>query len=878
MVKSGTDILGGILSLWVKTIVRFAPWVLIGGTGITGLLLFYTVNNLGISTDTTDMLSEEVHFRRFQKEYRDEFPQNDDAILIVVDGDTPDIAHDAGAVLAKRLEQETGLFKSVYYPAGDKFFQEHALLYLSRSELEELADNLARVQPFLAKLTRDQSLCGLFSMVHEALQSVVEGETIDLSPLFKRLTEAIEASINQKFYELSWLELMHGKRSEPEDRRFFIVVQPWLDYSTLIPAKASMQAVRTIAGELELTRDNGIRIRLTGEVALEYEEMQTVTRGAVIAGVLALVLVAGILFLGLGSPRLVFGTLVTLVIGLVWTAGFATAVVGDLNMISVAFGVLYIGLGADYAIHFCLRYKELIGQGNSNLEAISLTAQDVGSSLVLCACTTAIAFYAFIPTVFAGVAELGLISGTGMFIGLLVTITVLPALLSLVPLSPKRISNKRNHGRMFGNILSLPISHPVAIRTGALIAGVCGLILLPRVTFDRNTLNLKDPESESVSTFRELLERRGASPWSLKVLASDFQSARQYKSRLEALEAVDKTVILDDFVPDEQDEKLPIIEEISIIMGPDLFEIDKEKSPTISEQMVELEKLEVILEKFLENESSSRLAFETKQLLDVLRKYKARLEGQEVPVKEQALKKLEKSVLASLPARLSDLRASLSAGRITKESLPEDLVRRWVSDKGFYRVEVFPRNNLNENEKTRRFVEAVRKVTPDAVGYPVVIVEAGKAVVTAFQQAFLLSLVAISMLLIILMKHKTDAVLVIMLLLLAGVLTGAFSVLLDIPLNFANVIALPLILGIGVDSGIHMVRRMHIAPHSNGHLLMTSTSRAVLFSGLTTIGGFGNLALSPHPGMASMGRLLSIGIGFTLICTLIILPALIRPD
>jgi hypothetical protein len=178
----------------------------------------------------------------------------------------------------------------------------------------------------------------------------------------------------------------------------------------------------------------------------------------------------------------------------------------------------------------------------------------------------------------------------------------------------------------------------------------------------------------------------------------------------------------------------------------------------------------------------------------------------------------------------------------------------------------------------RRFVTAVRTLAPGATGFPAITLEAGNAVVRAFQQALLLSLTAIVALLLMLLRRKRDALLVVVPLLLAGSLTGAASVLLGIPFNFANVIALPLILGIGVDSGIHMVHRMRTNPPVGGQVLQTSTARAVLFSSLTTLSSFGNLALSSHRGMASMGELLSIGIGFTLVCTLIVLPALLATD
>jgi predicted RND superfamily exporter protein len=238
------------------------------------------------------------------------------------------------------------------------------------------------------------------------------------------------------------------------------------------------------------------------------------------------------------------------------------------------------------------------------------------------------------------------------------------------------------------------------------------------------------------------------------------------------------------------------------------------------------------------------------------------------------LESLQISLLGSLPAQLQALDVSLEADRFTRADLPEDLVNHWVANDGRYRVTVFPKENMNDPAAMRRFVAAVRTIAPNAVGFPVIYLEAGDAVVKAFQQAFFLALCAVTVLLLFLLRPRADALLVLLPLLLAGALTGAASVLLAIPFNFANIIALPLLLGIGVDSGIHMVHRMRTAPPSSGQMLQTSTARAVLYSSLTTICGFGNLAASPHRGMASMGALLTAGIGFTLLCTLVVLPAL----
>jgi hopanoid biosynthesis associated RND transporter like protein HpnN len=868
--KSFGELVGQALARWVSVTHRFALWVVLLASIITVALLYYTVNNLGINTDTAEMLSETLPFRRNYSAFKTAFPQYDDAMLIVIDADTPEATQDASTALAAQLQQRTDLFSLVYLPGSDSFFQKHGLLFLNLTELNDLADNLATIQPLLGRLTRDQSLRGLFSMLTAGVDAIMEGQDLDLTPVFDRIKGAIEANLAQRY----WQELMLGAELTPEDSQRLILVKPRLDYAKLLPAETAMKGLRLMAEELHLTEDRGITVRITGDAALEYEELLSVTRGAGMAGILALIMVGIVLFLGLGSPRLVFTSLVTLIMGLIWTASFAAAAVGHLNLISVAFAVLYIGLSVDYAIHFCLRYKELIQQSSSHASALQQTARDVGSSLVLCSITTSIGFYAFIPTVFEGVAELGLISGTGMFISLLANLTLLPALLSLMPLSAKDLGAKAEQKRVVAEFLALPTVHARSIRIGALLLGVGAVLLLPYVTFDNNPMNLRDPDSESVIAFRELLAQSRNSPWTLTVLAATREDATRYADSLSKLEPVEMSVTLDTFVPSDQDEKLSIIEEIGLIVGPELLQISSGPEPSTAEQIGAIHDFSVTLGKFIDTSSNSSTTTAARRLSDSLDRFLTGLEAQEVAGQEQILKNLQTSLLGSLPTRLKALNTSLEAERVSREDLPTNLKEHWVSKDGRHRVAAFPRENLNEDAALRRFVAAVRSVAPDAIGFPVIYLEAGDAVVKAFQQAFLLSFLAITVLLLILLRPKSDALLVLLPLLLAGALTGAASVLFRIPFNFANIIALPLLLGIGVDSGIHMVHRMRTAPPSSGQMLQTSTARAVFYSALTTICSFGNLAVSPHRGMASMGILLTIGIGFTLLCILVVLPAL----
>jgi hopanoid biosynthesis associated RND transporter like protein HpnN len=865
--------LGHFLARWIDGVVYWAPWLLALVALATVAIFFYTLNNLSIRTDTGKMLSESLPFRKSWREYKKAFPQYLDTILLVIDGETPDLAQYASKTLASRLKGESALFKTVYLPGGDTYFEEHALLYMSLEELEDLTDNLARVQPYLAKLAGSQTLRGFFSLLTSAIEAVRYGVDFDLSLIFDRVSVAIQETLTHRFYQLSWQELMLGHRSDREDRRRIIVAQPRLSRSEPWRGQRALKKIRRLVEELHLTSERGVRVRVTGQVALEYEELRTLSRGAAFGGLLAVLLVTIVLYIGLGSTSLVFATLITLFIGLTWTAGFAFAALGHLNLISVAFAVLYIGLSVDYAIHFCLRYLELTQQGRAHINALRAAGQDTGSSLVICAISTAMGFYAFLPTAFIGVSELGLIAGTGMFISLFANLTVLPALLSLMPPSPRTLKSDKGLRRLGAQLLNLPFSHARAIRFGALLLGLGGLMLLPQLTFDYNPLTLRDPDTESVSTYADLFAESKTSPWSIIVIAPNEETAEDYKVRLNSVEQVRRSITLRDFIPQQQEDKLSIIEEIKLILGPNLLVSSAHTRPAQNQQTPAFHDLMGELHRFLEVNQDSELVASASRLYRNLELFESALGTAAQP--SEMISNLENSLIGSLPELLRGLEKSLRAGPVTMGDLPKDLITRWKSKDGQYLIKLLPRENLNDNEALNRFVSAVLKVVPTATGAAVISLESGKAVVKAFQQALVLSLIAITTLLLLLSRRTSDTLLVLMPLILAGILTGAAMVLLNISFNFANVIALPLLLGIGVDSSIHMVHRYRTAPPDSGNVLQTSAARGVLFSGLTTFCSFGNLAFSNHPGMASMGLLLSIGLVFTLICTLVVLPALL---
>ena len=850
MALTATNTVEKLLGNWLDVVQKHAWLFLLCALIFTVSNVFYIKDNLGINTDTADMLSEQLDWRKNHIEYKKAFPQFSDNIAIVIESETPDQTQDATIALTERLKKEQQLFPSVFQIENSDFFRQNSLLYLDTEELEELADNLAAVQPFLAKLQQDQNIRGLFSVLTQALaKTSARGDhEVDLDRILNAIDQTISAHLQNKNKQMSWHELMSGRETTMDDRRTVITVQPKLDYSKLLPGEPAIEALRSIVNDIQLQENYGVQIRLTGGVALAYEELDSVARGAKAGGLIALFAVAIILILGLRSLSLVIATLVTLIIGLIWTAAFATIAIGELNMISVAFMVLYIGLGVDFAIHLCLRYREQRLDLDQEL-AVRESGKHIGASLLLCAFTTAIGFYAFLPTAYSGVAELGLISGTGMFISLILSLTVLPALLTLLPYKPR--TKSANASNLFSWLQNFPFTHAKTITIAALIIGLISLITLPKIKFDHNPVHLMDPETESVQTFKDLLAESSRSPLSINLVETEIGDL---PTQLEALEKVDEVITINSFIPTDQEDKLAIIEDLELVMS--LEEEPEQK--LISDQ----ERLQAI--------NDFTTALKTEQPDQKLNKTLETLLGQNAT----NLNTLEQNLIASLPGRLRSLEESLEAEEITNASLPDDLRERWQSNNNF-RIEVFSKNDLNDNQTLESFVNDVRKIAPDATGTPIINLEASDAVIKAFQQAFGLAILVITVLLWLLLDKKTDSFLILATLILAGLMTCAVSVLLGIQFNFANIIALPLLLGIGVDSSIHILHRYRTTLPDNGSLLNTSTARAVLFSALTTACSFGNLAISPHQGTASMGVLLTIGLILTLFVTLIVLPALL---
>lgn len=860
---TSTSVIDRFLCWWGNNIIRF-PWLLILLTlALTASSLYYTINNLGVNTNTAEMLSADLPFQKNRTRIESEFPQDAGVIILVVDAKTPEQTSQAAILLEQKLKQLPANFKSVYTPTENDFFSQQALLFLEHDELDKLASKLIDAQPFIGYLSHHYHLEGLFEIISKALEQEDEALPMNLNPLLLAVNDAISHQVNNQPHHVSWQNLLAENKLNTNSNRTLVLAKPKLNFDEIMPAEQALTAARKIAKQI--MRDNPtVRIRMTGETALEHEELESVGEGSIFAGIASLFLVLLSLWVGLRSVKLLFSAFIVLILGLILTAGFATISIGHLNLISIAFAILYIGLGVDFAIHVCLHYRECRVQGMPNQQAISDSIHTVGFSLFLCAITTSLGFLAFIPTDYSGVSELGIISAGGMIIGLIISLTVLPALLTVFsignikPIKPTINLNK---------IAAFPFRFALQIRIVTIIFALAAMGILTQLVFDSNPINLRDPNSESVSTIKELLSSQTDSPFALSALTSSFEEANELAQQLEHLPSVHETIFLGDLVAQQQEDKLELIEELDLILGNQLN--------SFTQQLVNTNPAQAIIT--LNTAITQALAKQSyqapKETLEALQNNLNLFSNTFNNTPGTSAKELEQSILGLLPYTMNRLKTSLSAESYQLNDLPGYIKQNWLSPNGQYKILITPKFDQNNIENLKQFVAEVQASAPESSGLPVADQASGTAVVQAFIEAFSAAIIAIFLLLLLMLKRLRSALLVVGPLLLAGLLTGACNVLLNNNFNFANIIALPLLMGMGVDSSIHIFQRLESGLSDHKEILQSSTARGVFFSALTTMCSFSSLAFTPHVGTASMGLLLAIGIFFTLVCTLIVLPA-----
>jgi len=848
------------LGRWVGFCSRHWRLTLLLGVLLAAGSIWLAVARLGVTTDTSNLFSASLPWRQRTMTMDRAFPGQQDLLIAVVDGAAPEEADVTANQLAAALAADKAHFRSVRRPDTSPYLERNALLFLDTPELRALLDQTIDAQPFLGQLAADPTLRGLLAALGLIAEGVSAGQA-DLgsfAPALEGFHNALAQAAAGHPEPLSWERLLTGKLADMAGQYRFLEIRPALDFTALEPGHAASEAIRAAAAKLEFVQAGRARVRLTGNVALEDQEFSTVANGAVTSLVLSLCLVTLWLFLAVRTWRLVVPIVLTLLLGLLLTTGFAALAVGTLNLVSVAFAVLFTGIAVDFSIQFAVRYREAGAYYRDGEVALGQTGKRAGSQILVAALASTAGFLAFTPTNFVGVAQLGLIAGVGMLVAFCCTLTFLPALLSLMHPPIGRVET----GLPWIRPLDPFLDHrrrPVVLGFAAL--GLIGVLLLPRIQFDSDPLHTKDPTTESVRTLRDLEDDPIANPYTIDVLTPSLDAAQRLATRLEQLPTVDSTLSLDSFVPTDQAAKLPMLQDAASLLATTLDPAPPPPPPTAAELRAEI--------------GNTAAAF-----LAVRDKLPAGSPILPLIADLQTLAQASDSVLLAtnlaltrfLPMQLDRLRTALQAGPATVADVPADLQREWLLPDGRAKLEVVPKKQARDSAGLHRFVAEVEGVAPDAAGSAVSITGSADTITAAFRMAAILALLACAALLGVALRHLLDMVLVLAPLLVSSLLTVVVIVLLPLPLNFANIIALPLLLGVGVSFNVYFV--MNWRARRSGPL-GSATARAVLFSALTTATAFGSLAVSRHPGTRSMGELLLISLLCTLLTTLLFLPALL---
>jgi len=844
----------------VKVCTRFASFTVLVALILAVAAGVYTARNFVINTDINTLISSNLDWRKRDNQFEKAFDR-ERTILAVIDAPTPELTSAAAAALERKLSGDTEHFESVQPLGAGEFFERNGLLFLPVAEVGRVTGQFEAAAPLIEIMAGDPSIRGLTGALETGLAGVRRGQIkLDNTERpFTLIAQTIENVLNTGSGTFSWRELVSDKPLTDSDRRSFIEFRPILDFNALEPGKDATDAIRQAAQDLNLAGEFGARVRLTGPVPIANEEFATVADGAILNGIGTVLVVLLILWMALHSAKIISAVFLNLFIGLSITTAAGLWMVGSLNLLSIAFAVLFVGLGVDFGIQYSVRYRSERFKTDDLRLALRQAAERSAVPLSLAAMATAAGFLSFLPTDYKGISELGKIAGVGMLVAFLSSITVLPALL--------RLLNPPGESDPVGYAFLAPVDYflekyRVIIIAGTLFIAVAGLPLLYFLQFDFNPINLRSPRVESIATFLDLRKDPNTGANAINVMTNSEADAKKIEEKLAKVPEVLRTMSLDSFVPEDQPAKLRLIGQGAKVLNPALNPDSIDAAPSDAENIDALKGSAGNLRK-VAGDAKGPGAVASRRLADALSK---------LADSNQATRDKTQAIFVSpLKIMLDQIKNSLQAQPVSLKTLPADLVNSWKTKDGLIRVEALPRGDPNDNDTLRKFAAAVLTAEPNAIGGPVSILKSGETIVKAFIHAGITALIVIGLLLWLTLRRITDVLLTLVPLLVAGAVTLEICVLIGLPLNFANIVALPLLLGVGVAFKIYYVTAWR---SGRTNLLQSSLTRAIFFSALTTATAFGSLWLSSHPGTASMGKLLALSLVTTLAAVLLFQPAL----
>jgi hypothetical protein len=668
--------------------------------------------------------------------------------------------------------------------------------------------------------------------------------------------------LSGKSVMFSWQELLRGQPPPEKQLRHFIAVQPTLNFSELQPGRKAEDGIRRAAADLDLQNKFGATVDLTGEVPMNDDQFSVIRYSAIRDTLTAVFGALIVLLLALRSWKIIAAVFFSLMVGLAATAGLGLILVKAFNLISIAFFVLFVGLGVDFGIQFSVRYRAERYDHPDLYDALRWTARKAGDPLSLAAAATAVGFFAFLPTNYRGLSELGLIAGCGMLIAFACSITLVPAVLALLepPGEPAPVGF-----RTLAPLDDFLQRHRIPIIFGTFLVVLAGAPLLRHLQFDFNPIDLQSPNAPSVKTYRELQNDPERTGNDAEILAPTLERADAVAKHLAVLPEVSRTLTLNSLIPADQDPKIAALTGAAQHLGPALNPPRVQPAPSDREVVASIQATAEVLSSVADS-AAGPAADSARHVSDLLKL----LAGADAGVRAKA----DAAIVQPLHYDLDLLRQSLAPEKVTIETLPPHLVRHWLSPDGRARVQALPKGDSNDTNVLRNFAVAVLRAEPSATGAAISLYEAAKTVTSAFIEAGALAIAAIAILLLVALRRVRDVLVTLIPLLLAGVVTLEICVLVGLALNFANIIALPLLLGVGVAFKVYYTMAWRAGKTG---LLQSTLTRAVIFSAMTTAIAFGSMWASSDPGISSMGKLMALALMCTMLAAVLFQPVLMGP-
>lgn len=866
--------------LWCADLAYYRPKTVMA-VALAALLccLSYSASQLRVVTDRSALVSSHDRLFALQQKYLKEFPASDDVVVLVEGGSRADRERYIDS-LATSLEKRPDLFQSVFPKVRLGFLYYQALTFLDDSQLQDIAEKLKSVSESGGS---QGSVPDHFS--REEFQEILPTLTALLGELRQTLETRAKRPVHLPFPALGTTD---GETSNPlsmlhqaENGVYHTLDGGRVHLLLLRLSRTDQPTLDTLRSMVSAQSKPfpQLAVSITGENVLDMDESRCSQEDSTWSGAWSMVMVTALfllVFRQLGKPMAI---LVSFLLGTGWTLGAATAVVGHLNLLTVSFFTILVGSGVDFGIHIVLRFEEEQAAGHTDHQALRKALVGSGVDISVSALATAVAFGAVGLSSFRGVAELGIIAGIGIVLCLLATLLPLPALLVLWGGSARPMESHQlllsylrrgeelllRHSRMFLAMVFL----------GLLLLGVKA----SGVGFDYNLLHMQNPSLESVQTELELMRRGGDAVLFGVSLAPDMETARALKERFEALPGVSKVDCICDLFPPIDSRKRELISEVQR-EAVSLEGYSSSKRSTGADHLREMgagfEKLDSLVR---EQQRRARQADDRKMLAAI-----AEFEHQEQQLAstlsrmgpgpiEDGVSHFESGIRGDLKTILKLLASQHVPVDGGFSALPNDLRERSVGAQGAVALRVYPRKSLWDKKELDTFVEELRSVDPEVVGSPVMIAHHTESMRRAFEEAGMAAGVAVFAILWLYFRSFRWASLAALPLVTGSVFMAGMMKLFGVSFNLANFIGLPLLLGIGMDYGVHVLHRMK-EQRAVG-VFDGSTGPATLMSAVTTIAGFGTLALAGHRGMASLGFVLSFGVIGILFSALFVLPAIV---